>query len=133
MSWNMKIPKPEKPKKTRDKKKRLENKGLKLWKQLVINSFPICEGCNNEPTETAHHFWYRSNYGHLILDLDNGIGIGRSCHFTLHHKDPKEIEEHIRAKRGEEWYQRLKTKAYNRPNPGYKTLKWLNEQINKLQ
>ena len=87
---------------------------------------------NQELTETAHHFWYRSNYGHLILDLDNGIGIGRSCHFTIHHKDPKKISEQIRAKRGEEWYQRLKHKAFNRPKSGYKTLFWLEEQIKKL-
>ena len=109
-----------------DKKKRLKKECDTLWKQIIISKSPICEVCGKEPTITGHHFYYKSNYPHLRFDLDNGIPIGISCHFTCHHKDPKLITDKIIDKRGENWHQLLKTKSQERLKSGFQTIGWYN-------
>ena len=75
-------------------KQRLKLKADKLWYLKLIQD--ECELCDNYAIQ-VHHFYYKSSYGHLRYDLDNGISLCRGCHFVLHHQDPKKIEDKIFA------------------------------------
>lgn len=117
-----------------DKKKRLRREADKLWFKVCLKD--SCEVCGSTDRLQAHHFWYKGSYAHLRFDIDNGISLCQSCHFILHHQDPKKITDQIIAKRGSKWYSTLKKKALKRPanyqTIGYyqTTLKTLNETLN---
>jgi len=105
---------------TQQKKRRLLNKGLEIWKK---KAFERDEGkcqCCGLPANQVHHFYYRSS-------------LCQKCHFILHHKDPKIIEDRIVAKMSTRRYNRLKRKAEKPLIPSFKTLTWIKEQINKLK
>ena len=111
----MKIPKPDYKKEARAKKrKKLE--ADRAFKEAVIQrEGGHCEVCGDTFGVTAHHYYYRSTNAKLRNDLDNGICLCRGCHFSLHFKDPKIIEEKIIQKKGRKWLAKLKKKAYNKP------------------
>jgi len=118
---------------TQQKKRRLLNNGLEIWKK---KAFERDEGkcqCCGLPANQVHHFYYRSSRGNLILDIDNAVSLCQKCHFILHHKDPKIIEDRIVAKMPTRRYNRLKRKAEKPLIPSFKTLTWIKEQINKLK
>jgi len=127
----MKIPKPAKPKKARDKRKQLKNKADKLWYQKYLKS--VCEICGDNYHLQAHHFYYRSSYGHLRYLEDNHITLCQKHHFVLHHQDPKKITDRIIEVRGQKWYDRLKEKALTKPKPSYQTIGYYKKQIEKLK
>lgn len=102
----------------------------RLWKEIGMLKQSYCVVCNNK-TEQIHHFFYKGSYGHLRYDLDNAIGLCKKCHFVLHHRDPKIIEEAIKAKRGNKWYQDLLLKARNRSS-SFVSIKWYKEKIELL-
>ena len=93
------------------------NKADKLWYLKLLK--PKCEVCGEKAIH-VHHFYYKSTYGHLRYDLDNGISLCMKCHFALHTRDPKRIEELIIEARGKRWYNRLKKKSRTIPK-NYKT------------
>lgn len=104
-----------------NKKARLRSKADRLCYEIIKEKYPMCEirGCHN-PTDKAHHFYFKSNFGHLRYDLDNLIGLCRQHHFVLHHQDPKKIEKLIIDKRGKKWHNELQKKAF-KPDQNYQT------------
>lgn len=111
-------------------KTRLKKKGDKIWFEKLLK--PHCEICGKKALQ-VHHFYYKSSYGYLRYDKDNGISLCLGCHFVLHHQDPHRIEDKIIAGRGKKWLAELKKKAYNRPEGSYLTMKWVREQIKELE
>lgn len=112
------------------KKQTLRKQADRLWFKRHLKK--KCEVCG-EPAIQCHHFYYKSNYGHLRYDEDNAISLCRGCHFLLHHQDPKRIEEKIIEKRGKKWYNNLKKKAYTEPKGSYQTIKYYEDIIKELQ
>jgi len=111
----MKIPKPPKPKNEKKEFKRLEAFADKLWKERIKSTGIMCEVCEKEPVNTIHHFFSKRNFRYLKFSLDNGVRIGKSCHFKHHHLSDPRITATIIKKRGQKWYQNLKDKAENPP------------------
>ena len=98
------------------KKQRLRDKADKLWKLACFEKYGrVCEICGGNYKPTAHHYYYRSSCSHLRFDLDNGVILDAKCHFLLHFRDPKPVEEQIIKIRGKKWLNRLKKKANNPP------------------
>ena len=111
-------------------KQRLRSKALKLWYRKYLKD--KCEICPNTYVLQGHHYFYRSNYTHLMFDKDNHITLCKSCHFLLHHQDPKTITNRIIEVRGKRWLNRLTKKAYTRPTSSYQTLTYYQEQLTNL-
>jgi len=126
----MKIPRPKLQKNTI---KRLRARADKLFKEIILTRHnATCEVCGDNWNTTAHHFYYRSSAGHLRYDLDNGICLDAHCHFLLHFKDPKIIEDKIIEKRGTKWLNRLKKKSQERPT-SFQTIGYYKSQIERLK
>ena len=54
------------------------------WGKSIRKRDPYCKmGCGNK-SEIAHHILYKSKYPKLSLDLDNGVGLCKECHYTYH-------------------------------------------------
>lgn len=112
------------------KKQKLKAQCDKLWFHKYLKE--RCEVCGNKAVQ-CHHYYYKSNYGHLRYDEDNGISLCMGCHFVLHHQDPKRIEDKIKEKRGKNWEQRLRKKAYTEPRGSYLTIGYFENKIKELQ
>ena len=125
----MSIPKPQKYNSSKVKK-RLRNKADKLWYEKCKKG--KCEVCGNTATQ-VHHYFYKSSYGHMRYDEDNGVSLCTSCHFLLHHQDPHRIEDKIIAVRGQKWLDKLKKKAYAKPKAGYQTIGYYKGVIEELE
>lgn len=86
----------------------------KLWSEKVKKRVGNkCEYCGKVPYLNSHHIFSRSNHA-VRWDLDNGVALCAGHHvfgnFSAH-KSPVEFVEWIKAKRGIEWYERLRAKA----------------------
>ena len=115
----------------RNPKKKLRLEADKIWYNIIIQKYPICEGCGKEKSIQAHHYYYKSSYGHLRYNLLNGIGLGIKCHFILHHQDPKKIEEIIIKNRGKKWLNRL-TELSKERSASFQTLSYYKNIIEQL-
>lgn len=62
----------------------------------------------------VHHFFAKGQFAHLRYTIENGIPLTREKHFTLEFKDKSLVAE-IARKKGEEWYQNLKSLKDNKP------------------
>ena len=111
-------------------KKQLRSSADRIWYEILMIKHPYCEACG-APAQQIHHFYYKGSYGHLRYNLDNGIGICMKCHFLLHHQDPKKVEERIKEKRGDKWFEDLKEKSRNRPT-SFVSVKWFKDKIDSL-
>lgn len=73
-----------------------------------------CAYCGRIDTLNSHHIFSRRHEG-LRWDIDNGITLCAGHHnFSTQfsaHKTPVEFVEWIKELKGEEWYNRLRTKA----------------------
>ena len=110
-------------------KAKLRRRADRLWYQIGLKE--KCE-LGGEAAVQLHHFFYKSQYGHLRYDLNNGISLCQRCHFRLHHSDPKLMTDKIIEKRGLKWYNKLKNKAQNRPKPSYQNIKYYKDIIQQL-
>ncbi len=109
-------------------KRTLRNKADKLWSVNLMKEY--CEVCNNNNAVLqGHHFYYKGSYPQLRYCPENHITLCKGCHFVLHHQDSKKIEERIIEKRGEKWYQSLKTKSREPINPSSQTIGYYKETI----
>lgn len=115
----------------RSKKARLRSEADKLWFNLCLKRNPLCEICF-EDAQQVHHFFYKHNYPHLRYSLQNGVSLCLKCHFKLHHQDPKLITDQIIEARGKRWYNRLKKKARQKPDGGWRTIKYYEDEISRL-
>ena len=115
------------------KKKKTEREALKLWKSIVLERFPLCVACKERRSVDPHHYYYKSSYGFLKFDLDNGVGLCGTCHSALHFGgDPKKKTDKIDKNMPKGWKQKLKKKSQNAPQGTYKNLTWLEAQYKKL-
>ncbi len=112
------------------KKTRLRSKADKLWYHKYLK--PCCEICGKKYPLQAHHFFYKSQYGHLRYSKANHITLCQRCHFILHHQDPKVITDMIIEKRGQDWYNILKDQAKDNPK-SYLTIAYYNKVIEELK
>lgn len=109
----------------------LRRKCDKLWYQVCLDEWgDICEYCENQPANQIHHFFRKSQYGHIRYDVDNGIPTCQGCHLRC--DDPIMIDK-IKDSRGIEWYNKLVKKAKDRPKGSYITIGWYRKQLEKLQ
>ena len=113
----------------KSKKAKLRSEADNLWFRKYLKD--KCEVCE-EPAIQAHHFFYKSSYGHLRYHPQNAISLCQKCHFILHHQDPKIITDKIIEKRGQKWYQDLKKEALKNPR-NYQTLGYYYDIIEELQ
>ncbi len=102
-----------------------------LWQQAVFKFWGDKCFCG-QPAYCGHHYYYKGSYGHLRYDIDNGVPICSHCHFLVHTKDPKKVEDNIIYKRGVKWINLLREKANQNPS-SYKGVKWYKENIERLQ
>lgn len=109
-------------------KTRLMKKADMLWFQKYLG--PKCEICDRDAVQ-LHHFYYKSNYGHLRYEESNGISLCRGCHFVLHAQDPKKITEQIIEKKGNEWYETLKKKSKEK-HESFQTIGYYRDIIKEL-
>lgn len=57
----------------------------KAWRKAVV-SVGYCEACGSKNELQAHHIMPKSDFPHLIHDINNGKCLCRNCHATLHSK-----------------------------------------------
>lgn len=83
-------------------------KGLECWgRKCICGKYaPYC-----------HHFFFKNTYPNTRYDIDNAVPICPYCHTYIHSQDPKVFDDKIKEHRGEEWYQRLKSKATDKKLP----------------
>ena len=124
----MKLPKPKYN--SSKVKKRLRDKADKLWYLKYLKE--KCEVCS-APAVQVHHYYFKSSFGHLRYNEDNGISLCQKCHYLLHTRDPKGIEDKIIKARGQKWLDRLKKKAYTKPKAGYQTIGYYKGVIEELE
>lgn len=113
----------------RSKKARLRSEVDRLW--FIKNLQKYCIVCGKKAIQ-VHHFFYKSQYGHLRYDPENAISLCQGCHFTLHHNDPKIITDKIINIKGQEWYGNLKKRALEK-HESYQTIEYYQTKIKELQ
>jgi len=111
----------------------------KLWKQACLKRYgDRCLICG-APMSEFHHFIPKSKCGLLKYDIENGVPVCRKHHSILHYitKNPVDVANLVNViekKRGKEWRAYIDRKQEeNRNMGGYKSIKWLEEQISKLE
>lgn len=96
--------------KRKNEKKSAHARGEKLWKAAVDKQANYCcEKCGTDKLMEHHHIHGR-RYKSIEHDPDNGVLLCILHHIHWAHKKPREFQSWIRAKRGEEWWQRLLNK-----------------------
>jgi len=113
-----------------DKKKALKLKADKKWREKFVGD--RCEVCGGTWKLTGHHFYYKGSYAHLRYEGDNCITLCVTCHFALHHHDPKLVSDNIIKVRGKEWHERLEKKARDRPKGSFLTLAYYQGKVEEL-
>ena len=93
-------------------KKLIIKKLDKAWSKKV-REYGMCEKCHKISPLNAHHFYSRS-IRCVRWDIQNGFCLCVGCHvFSSNfsaHKTPAEFVEWAIEKRGEDWYEQLKTR-----------------------
>lgn len=110
------------------KKQKLRSQADALYSKAFLRK--NCEVCG-KLTTCVHHFYYKRSYPHLRYSKANAITLCVSCHFTLHHKDPKLVSEKIIAKKGSKWYIGIKEASRERP-ASFQTVGWYEDIIEEL-
>lgn len=92
---------------------KLQTKCDKLLTPIIKRLYPKCEACGGD-TEVAHHWIEKSRSSNLRYDMRNLIPLCHSCHAKIHNRfgnsvtGALDVADIIRAKRGEEWYNKMK-------------------------
>lgn len=113
---------------------KLQAKCDRLLTPIMKKLHPKCEVCGSD-TEVAHHWIEKSRSNNLRYNIENLVPLCHSCHAKIHNRfgnsitGSLDVADIIRAKRGEEWYNRMKVE-------GQKVIKvnkaWYEEQLAKL-
>jgi 5-methylcytosine-specific restriction endonuclease McrA len=126
----MKIPRPKKENKAKSIKK-LRSEADRLWFRLCLETHgEICEVCG-KPAVQVHHFFPKSNFGHIRYLVENGVVICQGCHLKHHTGNPL-IQQEIINGRGIKWYRALKEKALTRPKDSYANISYYKGVIEDL-
>jgi len=73
------------------KKAKLRKRADKAWTLALVKK--ECECCGDKFRLQVHHFFPKSQFGHLRYDKDNGVTLCGKCHFELHHKSNPKIQQ----------------------------------------
>lgn len=124
--------------KVKTHKQQLEKEATELWKQACLKRYGDKSEISGKPISTFHHFIPKSRNGLLKFDVENGVGLTLKEHFNIHFSPNPvvihDLVEAIEKKRGRKWRQYIdKKQEENRNTGGYKSIKWYQEQINKLK
>ena len=116
-----------------NKKQILEKELNDLWKAKCLETYEhFCEYCG-QPLSTFHHFIPKSRSTLLRYDIKNGIALCQKCHYKIHFSSkPSEVYEIVKAireSRGKEWVKYIEERERETIS---KTIKWLEEQKEKL-
>jgi len=119
-----------------NKKASLSKTANELWKYACVKKWgQICEGCG-KPAIQIHHYIPKSRNGLLRFCVENGVLLCKSCHYIIHHThnppDAYRIIERIRKGRGKRWCEYI-DKHEKIHGTSFRTIKWLNEQIENLK
>ena len=100
------ITKDKKPKRKVSKKRKLEQKCLKLWSDCVRARDMTCKQCNSDYRLSAHHIRSRVHLTTRFM-LANGICLCWKCH-SLQKWNPERFQDMIIDIIGDDKYQELK-------------------------
>ena len=119
-------------------KQELEKEAINLWKEVCLLTYGDKSEVSGQPISTFHHFIPKGRNGLLKFDVKNGVGLTLKEHYDIHFSsNPVVIHDLVEAivkKRGKEWRAYIDSKQEeNRNSGGYKSIKWLEEQISKLK
>ena len=119
-------------------KKTLEKEAINLWKEVCLLIYGDKSEVSSKPISTFHHFIPKSRNGLLKFDVKNGVGLTLKEHYDIHFSPNPvvihDLVEAIEKKRGKEWRAYIDSKQEeNRNSGGYKSVKWYQEQIDKLK
>jgi len=115
---------------TQRKKKRLGDKCLRLWTEILLNrANNRCEICGQEANQ-VHHYIKKSQSNILKYDLDNGIPLCVKHHFLIHYGQEAELNAEIVKNRGFKWHNKLiiKKKIITK-----NSITWYQENIERLE
>jgi len=110
------------------KKAKLRDKADKLWATALRKK--ECEVCGSKFILAVHHFFPKSQFGHLRYEESNAVTLCRDCHFSHHSKSNPKIHQAIVAKRGVKWYNKLAERTREKPS-SYQTIYYYSEVIKK--
>jgi len=114
-------------------KQKLQAENNELWKQVCLNRYgDRCLLTGVSPI-TFHHFYAKGSYGHMIYEIENGVPLSQSLHYSLHFTNRRtQIEEEIKRARGKEWSDEMYAMSKEK-HSSFKTLKWLQKENKKLK
>lgn len=85
--------------------KTLRNKTDKLFQEYGRLLADKCEVCGGTYS-CRHHYFPKSMSSALRYDIDNGIALCQSCHFSHHNGNPV-IHSEVLKNRGQKWHDNL--------------------------
>ncbi|KKN55050.1 hypothetical protein LCGC14_0586510 [marine sediment metagenome] len=53
------------------------------WSENIKDRDNVCQICGNK-AEISHHIIHKSIYPQLSLNLNNGVGLCKNCHYEVH-------------------------------------------------
>jgi len=113
-------------------KKELAKITNEWWKVACLKQWGNrCCVCGREAT-TVHHFFPKGCYKNLKYEIENGVPICNDCHKRHHSNGDKEIHKKIVEKRGEVWYNKLKSKK-NKKRSSYLSRKFYEDKIKEFK
>ncbi len=114
-------------------KQKLQKENDTLWKQVCLKRYGDRCLLSGVSPITFHHFYAKGSYGHMIYEVENGVPLSQSLHYSLHFTNRRtQIEEEIKRKRGKKWADKMYKMSKSRPT-SFKTLAWLQKQNKKLK
>ena len=111
------------------RRRRLVKQAKELWEKAVIDEYGELCVCG-KPMHEIHHFYRKSQYGHLRFVIANGVPICQGCHIRA---DSPIFIDFLKDWRGEKWYQDLKDLALHPPANFKSSPKWIKEEIQRLK
>ena len=111
-------------------KAKLRKQADRLWFLKYLKD--CCELCGKGGTLQGHHYYFKGSYGYLRYEGDNHITLCVGCHFVLHARDPKKIEEQIIQIRGQKWAESLKKKSQEQ-HQSFQTIGYYRKIIKELE
>jgi len=98
-------PKPKRKYKHKTIRQKLDESCLKLWSLCVRARDKTCRNCNSDYNLQAHHLVQRT-YKSSRYNLENGLTLCSSCHFS-EHVNPEKFRRMIIDVIGEDKYNTL--------------------------
>lgn len=113
--------------------RKISKKGLKkkchdLWREAVFTRDNYtCQVCGTKyPPKSRglhpHHIFTKGGYPAFRYELDNGIALCCGHHRGFAHAKPREFDDFLVAKYGQEWLDALRSRANQAVKVGYERI-----------